>query len=313
MHIDSLDLNLLRVFHAVMERRSVSAAATALGMTQPGASLSLKRLRAHFDDELFVRQGTAMVPTKLADRLRDPVNRAMAIVHDEIGQATPFDPTTTRHDFVISLSDLGDLVFLPALVARLRAQAPHVTIRSVPTRLPALFGGLSDGSIDLALGHLIDPQRADIFEQTLFAQGFGCLARRDHPMIGDTLSMEQYLSADHALVVQEGQSQEVLERRINELGIKRHIVLHSPHFMSVPLLVARSDMITSVPLAVGRIYADMLGLKLLPLPFDVPPVGLKQFWHRRAHTEPANIWLRRVIAELYRDRDPTLAPQADHA
>ena len=167
---------------------------------------------------------------------------------------------------MVSLSDLGDLVFLPDLVALLRDRAPGVTIRSVATRLPALFDGLADGSVDLALGHLTDLDSVNIFEQTLFSQGFVCLARNEHPLIGNSLSLDHYLSADHAVVVQEGQSQEVLESRIRELGIKRRLILHSPHFMSVPLLIARSDMITTVPLAVGRIYARMLGLKLLPLP-----------------------------------------------
>lgn len=301
------DLNLLRVFDALFAARSVSGAARALGVTQPSVSLSLKRLRANFGDELFVRQAGRMEPTELAERLREPIRRTMSIVRDEIGLSPAFEPQTSQRCFVISLSDLGDLVFLPDLVAILRERAPGVTIRSVATRLPTLFGDLANGSIDLALGHLTGPGRANIFGQTLFSQGFVCLARNDHPDIGRSLSMEQYLAANHAVVVQEGQSQEVLEGRIQELGIVRRIVLHSPHFMSVPLLIAGSDMITTVPLAVGRIYSRTLGLKLLPLPFEVPSVDLQQFWHRRSHTDPAGIWLRRTIAELYRGRDPTLA------
>jgi DNA-binding transcriptional LysR family regulator len=92
---------------------------------------------------------------------------------------------------------------------------------------------------------------------------------------------------------------------VGELGYRRRIALRSPHFMSVPLLIAGSDMMTVVPQAVGTIYARLLNLQLLPLPFSVPAVELKQFWHRRANADPEILWLRKLVAELYLGRDPT--------
>lgn len=301
----SLDLNLVRVLDAMFTHGSVSSAARALGLTQPGLSIALRRLRLHFGDELFVRQGGRMVPTALADRLRDPVTRTIATIEAEILPAGAFDATRATQCFAIALSDLGDLAFLPDLLEVIRHRAPGVSIRSVDADPVDVQRGLANGTIDLAIGHLTGIDTISHYEQTLFDQAFVCLVRQDHPTIQGSLSLDHYLAVEHIVVAQEGRSQERFEKRVKELALERRIILRSPHFMSVPLLVAQSDMITVVPHAVGRIYARLLRLRMLPLPFDVPPVELKQFWHRRAHADPANIWLRKVVAELFVGRDPT--------
>lgn len=300
-----LDLNLLRVLDAMYAHGTVSAAARALGLTQPGVSIALRRLRKHFGDELFVRQGAVMTPTVLAERLRDPITRTIATIQAEIIPAGSFDSFQSDRCFSIGLSDLGDLVFLPDIMDQLRARAPRTSIRSVAADPPDLLRGMADGTIDLAIGHLTEIDTTSYFEQTLFEQAFVCLVRADHPQISDALTLDQYLAAEHIVVSQDGRSQERFEKRVRELGLERRIALHSPHFMSVPLLVAKSDMITVVPLAVARIYARLLRLEVLPIPFDVRAVELKQFWHRRAHADPAIVWLRKLVAELFVGQDPT--------
>ena len=117
--------------------------------------------------------------------------------------------------------------------------------------------------------------------------------------------MKQFLAADHVVVMQEGRSQEIAERRMAEMGLDRHIVLRSPHFMSVPHLVATSDIISIVPRAVGRAFLHTGRLKLLEPPFKIPSIELKQLWHRRVHTDPGVLWLRTLIARLYLNRDPS--------
>jgi len=305
-----LDLNLLKVLEALFLHRNVSAAARSLGVTQPGVSLSLKRLRAHFGDELFVRQGGQMVPTATAERLRDPLMRVMTTVHAEIIPSGPFDPQRSDRCFTLSLSDLGELSFLPDLMVALREGAPGVSVQSVTLPPRDLRAGLIDGRIDLALGYFIEFDGDNLFSQKLFDQSFVCLARIDHPTIGETLSTEQFLRADHAVVEQDGRSQEVFERRLASLGLERRVVVRSPHFMSVPLLIAHSDMIATVPLAVARIYTRLVGVKMLALPFSTPAVELKQFWHRRSHTDPGTVWLRRLVEELFKGNDPTAGAQS---
>lgn len=305
MAYSDLDFNLLKVLEALFIHRSASEAAEALSVTQPSVSLSLKRLRAHFGDELFVRQGGKMVPTAVAERLREPVARVIATVQSDIVPVGPFDPASSDRCFVLSLSDLGELTFLPDLMASIRRKAPRVTVQSVTLPTRELKGALVDGDVDLALGYFYGFDGDNLFSQKLFDQTFVCLARSDHPDIGDTLSVEQFIRAEHAIIEQDGRSQEVFERCLDTLGLSRHVVLRSPHFMSVPLLISQSDMITTVPLAVGRIYTKLTGLKMLPLPFQSPSVELKQFWHRRSHTDPGTVWLRRLVSKLFTGHDPT--------
>ncbi|WP_241127849.1 LysR family transcriptional regulator [Novosphingobium terrae] len=300
-----LDLNLLRVLDAIFAEGSVSGAARVLGLSQPGVSLALRRLREHFGDELFFRQGGAMVPTALAEQLRAPVQQMMGTLRKDIVSAGHFDPALSERCFVINMSDLGGLSFMPDLVASCAALAPGVSLQSVDLGPDELLRALTAGTIDLAIGHLIDIDTTSLFEQTLFDHEFVCLVRDGHPTIGDGLTLDQYLAADHIVVRQPGRSQERFEHRIQELGYQRRIRLQSPHFMSVPLLVAQSDMIAVVPRSVGTIYAKVLKLKILPLPFHVAPVELKQFWHRRGHADPAVIWLRKQVADLFRGRNPT--------
>lgn len=295
---------------ALFTHRNVSTAARALGVTQPSVSLALRRLRAQFGDDLFIRQGGEMTPTLVAERLREPVARVLATVQSDIIPTSAFDPETSERSFTLGLSDLGELSFLPDLIGALRIRAPHINVRSVTLSTPDLKEAFADGTVDLALGYFMDFAGEHLFSQKLFDQSFTCLVAKDHPTIGASMSMEQFLSADHAIVEQDGRSQELFERRLRELGHHRRIVLRSPHFMSVPLLISQSDLITTVPAAVARIYTRLTNLKMVPLPFESPTVELRQFWHRRSRSDAGNVWLRRLVAELFRGRDPTSGEQS---
>jgi DNA-binding transcriptional LysR family regulator len=167
---------------------------------------------------------------------------------------------------------------------------------------------MADGVVDIALGYFPDLQGSSFLCQTLFDHPFSCIVRRDHPTIGERLSLDQFLGLGHILVSQKGRSQELVETRMQQLGLSRRIQLQSPHFMSVPLLVAGSDLISTVPHAVAAILATMAPLKLLPPPFETPLISLRQFWHRRVDGDPAIIWFRTLIAELFLGRDPSIPP-----
>lgn len=306
--MELLDLNLVRVLEAMFTQRSVTGAARMLGVTQPSVSLALRRLRAHFKDDLFIRQDGVMVPTSVAEALSEPVMRMMASVRTELTVTEPFDTVSAQRCFTIHLSDLGELTFLPRLMTRIRLEAPGVSIRSLTLPQHELRGGLADGTVDLALGFFLGLEGDNLFTQTLFEQGFSCLVRSGWKNGTTVLTLADFLAADHAVVEQEGRSQVVLEQRLRALDLQRRIVLRSPHFMTVPLLIAQSDMMTTVPLGVGRIYSRIADLRLFDCPFDAPVIPLQQLWHRRSHNDPGSIWLRRLIADCFLGRDPTIEP-----
>lgn len=308
MDFRGLDLNLLLVLNVLHAERSATRAARRLNVSQPTISFSLNKLREHFDDDLFVRHGAAMTPTPLAERLAEPVDRIITAIGEEVLRDWRFDPRTTERTFSFSMSDIGELVFLPPLLAALREEAPQARVRCLSMPPDALQEELASGSIDIALGYFPDLVGPGMYQQGLFLHPFTCLVREDHPLIGDTITMEQFLAADHAVVSEKGRSQEIAERRIADMRLGRRVVLHSPHFMSVPLIVANSDIVSIVPRAVGQAYARNARLKLVEPPMPIPQIELKQFWHSRVHNDSAVVWLRVLIARLYLGRDPSADP-----
>lgn len=301
-----LDLNLLVVLDALLGERGVHATARRLNMSQPNVSFALGKLRQFFQDQLLVRIGNSMHPTPMGDRLREPVRRILEMVDADLLGLPVFDPLNAERCFSISTSDIGELVFLPTLLEVLKERAPRATLRSHSMPPHELERAMSDGVVDMALGYFPDLQGSNFLCQTLFEHPFSCIVRKDHPDVGDALSLEQFLGLGHILVSQKGRSQELVEIRMHQLGLSRRIQLQSPHFMSVPLLVAGSDLISTVPHAVAAIFATMAPLKLLPPPFETPLISLQQFWHRRVDRDPAIVWFRSLVAELFLGRDPSM-------
>lgn len=308
MDFRGLDLNLLLVLDAMFEECSTTAVARRLGTSQPTVSASLAKLRRFFSDELFVRRGAIMEPTPLARTMQSPVRRIVDTVRAELFSEGAFEPARAKRVFTFSTSDVGELVFIPSLLKATAAEAPGVTFQCLTKSPSDLKAMMATGQIDLAIGYFPDLTGAGFYEQRLFDHPFACLVRHDHPTVEDSLSLEQFLALDHIVVEQEGRSQELFERRMAELDLRRRVILRSPHFMSVPLLLAETNAIATVPQAVARIYADLARLKILPLPIDTPTIVLKQFWHRCVHKDPGVIWLRQLIARLYMNRDPTITP-----
>jgi DNA-binding transcriptional LysR family regulator len=193
------------------------------------------------------------------------------------------------------------MVFLPRLLEYLGVRAPPASVRAVNLRPDALARALEEGSVDLAVGYFPDVKGGNYFQQRLFSHGFVCLARADHPVVGKQLTRAGFLSLEHAVVQAEGRSQEVFEQYLRKHRIERRVVLNVPHFMSIPLVIAKSDLIATVPLAVGTSFAKFTPLKLVKPPFELPRFDLKQHWHRRFHKDARNVWLRSVIASLFNE------------
>jgi DNA-binding transcriptional LysR family regulator len=312
MDIRRLDLNLLLLLDGLFRAQNLSAVSRQLGMSQPMASAGLRKLRDFFGDPMFLSTGRGMRPTPFAESIAEAVRTVLSTVDQQILRKPRFLPEESDRVFTVTTSDIGVMIFIPPILQRIRTMAPGASLRCVPTSHEDLEGALESGAIDLAIGYFPDLIGPNIVTEDLFDHPFTCIVRKDHPSIGDTLSLEQFLAADHIVVNQQGRSQEIFEKRVRELKLQRRVVLHLPHFMSVPQLIATSDMISTVPFSLGAWYADA-GLKLLPPPVSIPLIELRQHWHRRMNNEPAVRWLQSIVAEELRDRDPALAMSADYA
>ena len=293
------DLNLLPVVLAIAEERSVSRAAERLGWSQPKVSIALNKLRTALGDPLFIRSSHGMAPTPRALALVAPTRDILARVKDEVLAGAAFDPATTKRRFTFALSDIGEMTFLPKLLAYLQAHAPGATVRSVTLPPGEIAAGLEAGDIDLALGYFPDLTARNFFQQRLFTHSFISLLNARHRVKGERMSMEQFLSIGHAVISAEGRSQEVFEQLLAKLKIERRIVLSTPHFMSIPFIVASTDLLVTVPYAVGESFAKIANIRLIEPPFEIPKFDLKQHWHRKYHKDQTNMWIRSVVAKLF--------------
>lgn len=296
-----LDLNLLPIAIALYEERGVSRTATRLGMSQPAVSAALARLRKAFDDPLFVRTARGMEPTPRAQALIAPARDVLSRVERDVLSGLAFDPATANTTLTFALSDVGEMVFLPRILERLQNLAPLSSVRSVALPPSELREGLDSGEIDLAVGYFPDLETTNFFQQRLFTHHFCCLLRADHPISSKRLSVRQFLGLGHVVVHAAGRSQEIFERFLVRHRVHPKVVLVTPHFMSLPMIIGKSELVATVPHAIGMYFSgSQANIKTVLPPFpDAPHIVLKQHWHRKAHHDPRNQWLRRVVSDLF--------------
>jgi DNA-binding transcriptional LysR family regulator len=300
--MNKVDLNLFPILLALYDELSVSRAAQTLGMSQPAVSMALRKMRGTFNDPLFVRAPRGITPTPRTHALVAAVRPLVTQVQAGVLAEELFNPSVSTRPFTFALSDVGEMVFLPRILEQMRSQAPHSGIRSVsmPPEQTAL--GLEKGEIDLAVGYFPDLVRQSFFQQRLFTHEFACLMRAGHPLRAKRLTLETFLAMEHAVVRAEGRSQEIFERYLERRKIRRKVVLLTPHFLSLPMVIARSDLVTTVPHALA-LYFSRLSPELVIVrpPFDIAGFDLKQHWHHKFHNDSRNQWIRKQIAQLFND------------
>ncbi len=246
LQITRLDLNLLVVFDALMRTGSVTAVSETLGIGQPNVSRSLRKLREFFGDELFIRGSRGMQPTARAEALREPVARAIAIVRGEVLDPMGFDPASSTRRFVLNLTDLGELVFVPALLRHFGRVAPGLGLECVCLGPQELLDAMRGGTVDLAIGYVPELTARTVRIRKLVDHPFVCLARTGHPLVASGFTVQAYARADHVGLLGEGHAQRHFEERIAKSGVQRRIVLRTRNLVSVPFLVRETDLIATV-------------------------------------------------------------------
>ncbi len=288
------------MLEAIHRLGSLTAAGEALGLSQPAISHALGRLRAAFGDELFVRTAHGMRPTPRAGEIAASSRRIMALLRTELGAAVPFEPRTVARVFTFCMSDVGEMVFLPRLVERLRREAPHCNVTTVSMTPRALAGALDDGSVDLAIGHFPDLAGAGLAQAGLFERGFRCLAAAGHPRLRrDRIALADFLAESHVVVTSEGRVEEHLERFLKDKRLARRVLVSVPHMLAVPMIVANSDLVATVPHSAAVAFARYPGLQLHTPPIELPRITVAQHWSLRVNNDPVNRWLRALVTDAF--------------
>jgi DNA-binding transcriptional LysR family regulator len=299
MDSTDLDLNLLTVFDALYETKSVTLASKKVGLSQPAMSYSLGKLRATFDDPLFIRIDNKMQPTPRALGMAPQIRRVLDIVRGELLSFAAFDAALSTRQYQFCMSDIGEAYFLPPLVRRIWKESPHATVRTQSLSPADLTVALEDGSVDLAVGYFPDLRKGGFYQQQLFESSFMCIASKDNPALRAGCGMAAYRAAAHVTVQFEGRSEEFIDRHLNRLKLTRRVVLAVPHFMTLAEIIPQTGLIATVPKEVALQLAKSPDIATHELPFAPPRFALKQFWHKRNHEDPASQWLRGIVRSTF--------------
>ena len=301
MNMNSFDMNLLLVFDALMSERSVTRAGAKVGLSQPAMSNALARLRDQLGDELFFRAKNRMVPTPRALELAPDIEAALHHLRIAV-QGREFKPTSSTIRFRIATTDEIELFLLPTLIKKLSVLAPGISVSCI--RLQTLFRvpetELQSGAMDFAVGSFPNPAplESSLFAHTLYEARFVCIARAGHPVAKKRLSLSEFCKLRHVVTFYPGVGPGLLDRVLAERGQKRDIVLSLPHWLSVPFVVAETDLIASLPYSVARAMSRSLRLRRMKLPVAISPLQTSLVWHTRTHQSPAHRWLRELIIDM---------------
>jgi DNA-binding transcriptional LysR family regulator len=301
VELRDIDLNLLVIFQQLLQERRVSAVAANLGLTQPTVSNALNRLRRQLGDELFLRTSKGMEPTAYAMQLAEPISYALSALKETLNQRTRFEPASSQRKFIVGMSDIGEIYFLPKLMELLSGIAPGISLSTIRTTGANLADDMEAGRIDLAIGWL-PHLKSGFFQRRLFVQDHVCMFRRGHPLDKSArLTRKAFEAAEHVLVSAAGTGHATVDGAIEKLGIKRKVALTVPHFVAVGHILAATDMVATVPERFARHCVKPFGLRYVGLPVTLPEIGINLFWHSRFHKEPGNQWLRGLIFDHFSD------------
>lgn len=293
------DLGLLVVLDALIAEGSVTGAANRLNLSQPAVSSELQRLRDWIGDPLLVRVRAGYALTARALELAGPVRRILAEIQETIRSPAPFEPASAVHHFTFATNDAFQLAVVPALMRRLRRDAPGITLDVVASGPSVDVRALEAGAVDLCAGHY-SAVPAGLRSVVLLQERLVGLARQGHSVITSSRpTLKQYAQAGHVAIAPQGSSFiAIAQAALARAGHTPNIALRLPHVLAAPLVVAGSDLITTVPERVARAYGPRLGLRIFAVPIPFPPFDVVAVWHERTQQDAALAWLRSTLADV---------------
>ena len=299
MDIRAVDLNLLKAFDALTNERAVTRAAGRIGLSQPAMSHALSRLRDLFADDLFVRTPTGMEPTARAREIAPLVAAAIEHIEAALNLGIGFDPAKSAGIFTAGMAEYAEVALVGRLAAGFADQAARATLRLTPLTGADAAEQLDRGAIDVAVAHL-NTLPAHVESMLLLRDPFVVVARRCQPIAGQQLSLEAYAALNHILVSPRGDTSGALDRILVDFGLRRRIALLVATYLALPVALAASDLVATVPSRTARQIAATAEIEIMPLPIDFS-MTVSMAWHRRAASEPAQAWFRALLIDAASD------------
>ncbi len=307
MNIHRVDLNLLVYLDVLLRERNVTRAAAHLGISQPALSNSLRRLRTLFDDPLLVRTSEGMTPTERAMQLQPTIRTILAAVEQALETRKEFDAAAASRVFRIMASDYAESTLIPALLRRLRNEAPGITL-DILTPSDVTFSDVEQGKVDMVINRF-DSMPQSFHQTTVWQDTYACLLSKNNS-IRDNFNLSTYLQGRHVWVSKTGMGAGVgmnpqdsqrlgwVDEALRRQGKKREITVFTRHYQAAALLAEQRDLIVTVPSKLAELQRRNPRVVIKSPPFEIPPFELKMAWSPLLQHNPAHQWLRRLIVEV---------------
>lgn len=298
--ISEIDLNLLKLFDALVQERSVTRAGIRLRLSQPAASRALGRLRKMLGDRLVARGKYGLELTPRAEMLAGPVARLLADAR-AIASPAAFVPAMAEGRIKLAALDHLTVLFVPALLGRFKQNAPSLNLDIMPPSGDNIELVVRN-SVDLALG-VFDALPMGLFQRKLYDDHFVCILRQDHPAVVNGLTLNHYIAARHIAVSISGYGESSIDVALAARSLARRIVSRVPHFLAGAMIVADSDMVLTLPRQLANRLAACLPIAVRDVPLPVPRLAPTMIWHERVHGDPCHIWVRQQVVDVARKLD----------
>jgi LysR family nod box-dependent transcriptional activator len=289
-----MDLNLLKAFDALMQERNVTRAAERLGVTQPSASAALARLRLLFGDELLVKSGRAMRATPFAERIAERIHTMLLEVEDIVTSHEDFDPHQDEQTFRVMVTDYTALILMGPVTRTLAAEAPHVRLELVTHGMSDHAERLHSGEVDLAVVPDRLSRHSGLPRAELFTDEFALAGWRGNPRVTDSMTIADFAEAPY-LSFSVGSEPSMVDSLLTELGHDTRADVRVESFVTGPLLLRGTGLVTFVQRRLADLLAEAAELRVVRSPFAIPPLLETLTWHPRSTTDPGHRWLRRQI------------------
>ncbi len=299
MNLHRIDLNLFAVFDAIYTAGSLTKAADVLCITQPAVSNSLARLREMLNDPLFVRTGHSMTPTPVAQNIIVPAREALGLLRKSVQQSHVFEPETSTKAFNFASRDLLEVSIMPRLMARLQHASPNVTLTNYEISKQKVVSSMASGNLDF-FADASTFTDVHLKKQRIAKDRFVVLARKNHPMIQNELTMDSFLKLGQINVSNRVSGAGPIDIALDKIGEKRRVVMRGQHFLTVPSAISKTDLIACIPYHLAKHY----DLAMYEIPFELPPIEYYLYWHVSADHDAAHQWMREQIAEVAKAYNP---------
>ena len=312
MNLNRIDLNLLVYLDALLRERNVTQAANQLNLSQPAMSNGLRRLRELFDDPLLVRTSEGMTPTERALELEPVVREVLSKIDHAVQPRSAFDPENAHRVFRIMASDYAESTLFPAVLGKLRTRAPGLTL-DIMTPSDVSFLDVERGKVDMVINRF-DSMPQSFHQIHLWNDSFTCVLSPENPVLED-FTLGSYLQANHVWVSKTGMGVGVgvnpddvqrlgwVDVALDKLGKKRQIRVFTRHYQAAMTLAEQNDLIVTLPTRAAQLQRDNPRVVLREPPLEIPPLELKMAWSPLLQHNPANKWLRKLIADTARELD----------